>query len=108
MHTNGQCGEKLIKNFNDFEKGLTSWSEKSLIEHTLPNFKAHSEREYQALKRFRGKTVRNTEYFQQANAITNVLEAIKQKRAEMIQEVKKIRNENHESQADDSGTLRAG
>ena len=32
--------------------------------------------------------MRNTVYFQQANAVTSVLETIKQERAEMIQEVK--------------------
>ena len=34
--------------------------------------------------------MRNTAYFQQANAITSVLETIKQERVEMIQEVKNI------------------
>ena len=81
-------GIKLINNFNDFEKGLTSWFERLLNEHTLQNFKIHFEREYQSLKHVRGTTMRNTAYFQQANAITSVLEKIQQERAEMIQEVK--------------------
>ena len=81
-------GIKLIKNFNDFEKGLTSWFERPLAQHTIPNFKTHFEREYVALKRVRGTTMRNTAYFQQANAITTVLESMKQERLEMIQEVK--------------------
>ena len=81
-------GIKLIKNFNDFEKGLTSWFERPSIQHTLLNFRAHFEREYQSLKIIRGTTMRNTAYFQQANAMTSVLENMKQERVEMIQEVK--------------------
>ena len=81
-------GIQLIKNFNDFEKGLTSWFERPILEHTLANFKVHFEREYQALRRVRGITMKNTAYFQNANAMTSVLETIKQERVEMIQEVK--------------------
>ena len=51
--------------------------------------------------------MRNTAYFQQVNAITSVPETIKQERAEMIQEVKTNRIENHESHVNDSGTFRA-
>ena len=81
-------GVKLIRSFNDFENGLTSWFERPLIQHTLPNFKAYFEREYQALKRVRGTTMRHTSYFQQAIIITSVLETMKQERVEIIQEVK--------------------
>ena len=81
-------GVKLIRNFNDVENGLTSWFERPIIEHTLPNFKAHFKREYQALERVRRTTMRKSTYYQQANAITSVLENMKQERVEMIQEVK--------------------
>ena len=53
---------KLINNFNDFEKGLTSWYKQPLIEHRMINLKLHFEREYQALKRVRGITTQST-YF---------------------------------------------
>ena len=81
-------GIKLIKNFNDFEKGLISWFERPVGEHTLINLKTHFEREYQALRRVRGTTMRNAAYFQQANALTSVMEKMKEERTLILDEVK--------------------
>ena len=69
-------GDKLTKNFNDFEKELTSYFERPLTKHTLLNFKIYFERECQSLKSVRGTTMRNISYHRQANAITSVLETI--------------------------------
>ena len=52
-------GLKLIKNFNDFGKGLISWFECPVEEHTLINLKTHFERDYQALRRVRGTTIQD-------------------------------------------------
>ena len=79
---------KLIKKFNDFEKGLVSWFERPVVEHTMLNFKAHFEREYQALKRVRGTTMRNTSYFQQANNLSTVIQTMKEEREQILTEVK--------------------
>ena len=82
-YTNTQMvniGIKLIKNFNDFEKGLTLWFELPTADHTLLNFKAHFEREYQALRRVQGTTMRNTAYFQQANALSSVMQKMREER----------------------------
>ena len=81
-------GIRLIKNFNDFEKGLTEWFDQLAIQHTLFNFKTHYEREYQALKRVRGTTMRSTSYFHQVNTITVILEGIQQDRMEILNKVK--------------------
>ena len=79
---------KLIKNFNDFEKGLVSWFERPVVAHTMLNFKAHFEREYQALKRVRGTTMRNTSYFQQANNMLTVIQTMEEEREQILTEVK--------------------
>jgi len=81
-------GLKLIKNFNDFEKGLISWFERPVGEHTLINLKTHFEREYQALRRVRGTTMRNSAYFQQANALSSVMKQFEEERALILAEVK--------------------
>jgi len=81
-------GLKLIKNFNDFEKGLISWFERPVGEHTLINLKTHFEREYQALRRVRGTTMRNAAYFQQANALSSVLKQFDEERALILTEMK--------------------
>ena len=78
----------LIKNFNDFEKGLTSWFELPIADHTLINFKTHFEREYLALRRVRGNTMRNTSYFQQANSMSTMMQTMKEERDLILHEVK--------------------
>ena len=78
----------LIKNFNDFEKGLTSWFERPVIEHTLINFKTHFEREYLALRRVRGNTMRNNSYYQQANSMSTMMQTMKEERDLILHEVK--------------------
>ena len=42
-------GINLINNFNDFDRGLTSWFERPIEQHTFLNFKPHFEREYNPL-----------------------------------------------------------
>ena len=79
---------RLIKNLNDFEKGLTSWFERPVQEHTLLNLKTHFEREYQALRRVRGNTMRNTAYFQQANNMATMMKSMKEERELILNEVK--------------------
>ena len=79
---------KLIKNFNDFEKGLISWFERPVPEHTLINLKTPFEREYQALCRVRGNTMRNTSYFQQASNISTMMQTMKEERDLILTEVK--------------------
>ena len=81
-------GLKLIKCFSDFEKGLISWFKRPVVEHTLINLKILFEIEYQALRRVRGTKMRNTAYFQQANALSSVMEKIKEERELTLTEVK--------------------
>ena len=83
---------KLIKSFNDFEKGLVSWFERPVGEHTLINLKTHFDREYQALQRVRGITMRNTVLFQQANALSSVMEKMQEERELILNEVKDSEN----------------
>ena len=78
----------LVKQFNNFEKGLVSWFERPIGEHTLINFKAYFEMEYQALRRFRGTTMRNTAYYQQVNTLYTVVQTIKEEREKILTEVK--------------------
>ena len=56
---------KLIKNFNDFEKSLTSWYKQPVGQDTMINFKLHFEHEYQALKRVREITMCSIGFHQQ-------------------------------------------
>ena len=81
-------GIKLIKNFNDFDRGLTSWFERPIEQHTFSNFKSHFEREYQALRKVRGPTMKSAIYLQQANAIASVLKTIKSENMDILNEVK--------------------
>ena len=65
-----EIGIQLIKNFNDFEKGLETWFDLATAAQTWPRFKTHFETERASLRKVRGITMRNTAHHQQANAIT--------------------------------------
>ena len=73
-YTNAQIlsiGITLIKNMNYFERGLTDWFVKPKADNTWMNFKAHFEKEYNALKKIRGITMKSTISQQQANAVSH-------------------------------------
>ena len=57
-------------------------------EHTMIKFKLNFEREYQALKRVRGITMRSTKVHPQANAMTTMLSNMKQEGLQILMEVK--------------------
>ena len=38
------AGIKIVKNFDDSEKGLTSWFDRTFLQHTLQHFKKYFER----------------------------------------------------------------
>ena len=73
----------LVKQFNNFEKGLVSWFERPIGEHTLINFKAYFKREYQTLRGVRGTTMRNPADFQQPNALSTVAQKMKEEREQI-------------------------
>ena len=62
-------GVQLIKNFNDYEKGLSEWYDLPNDSKTWANFKPHFENARESLRKVRGITMRNTIFNQQANAI---------------------------------------
>ena len=71
-------GIQLIKNMNDFEKGLTDWYARPSVDHTFINFKTHFEQAYLSLRKCRGISMKNTMFHQQANSVTErVLQEIK-------------------------------
>lgn len=86
-------GIQLIKNFNDFETGLTSWFDLPTIDKTWPRFKTHFESARASLRRVRGVTMRNTAYHQQANLITTqVLQEIRTDHSRVIDELRNTGN----------------
>ena len=84
-----EIGIQLIKNFNDFEKGLTTWFDLPTPDQTWPRFKIHFETARTSLRKVRGVTMRNTAYHQQANAMTGqVLQEIRAENLQLVDEVK--------------------
>ena len=82
-------GIHLIKNMNDFEKGLIDWYARPSVEHTYMNFKTHFETAYQSLRQVRGITMRNSIFQQQANSVTErVLQEIKLDNQNVRDEIK--------------------
>ena len=69
-------GVRLVKNMNDFEKGLTDWFAKSAIDRTWKNFKPHFETAYTKLEQVRGLSMKNSVFNQQANSITPILQEL--------------------------------
>ena len=76
-------GIQLIKNFNDFERGLDDWMACPRIDKTWVNFKTHFEAAHERLCDLRGPTMRNSSFQQTANSITQ----------EVLREIKSDRNE---------------
>lgn len=71
-------GIHLVKNMNDFEKGLIDWYARPTVDHNYTNFKSHFEGAYQTLRKVRGITMKNSIFHQQANSVTErVLQEIK-------------------------------
>ena len=82
-------GIQIIKNMNDFEKGLTDWYARPSAEHTFINFKTHFEDAYLSLRKVRGMTMKNTMFHQQANAVTErILQEIKLENMTLRDEIK--------------------
>ena len=63
-------GVHLIKNMNDFERGLETWIVKPAADRTWVNFKAHFEDAHSTLRKVRGPLMRNTTFNNTANAIS--------------------------------------
>ena len=83
-----KIAEQLIKNFNDFEKGLEEWYALPAENQTWPDFKLHFEQAHKKLRKLRGKTMRNTSFSQTANMITDrVLEQIQAKTQEEKEDI---------------------
>lgn len=63
-------GIHLIKNMNDFERGLETWIVRPPPEKTWVNFKTHFENAHALLRKLRGPLMKNTSFNNTANAIT--------------------------------------
>ena len=82
-------GIQCIKNFNDFEKGLSDWFDLPAAGKTWTAFKTHFESARESLRRLRGVTMKNTAFSQQANAITSrILTEIRNDNELMLNEVR--------------------
>ena len=75
-------GMQLIRNMNDYEKARGKWMAKSNADKTWPNFKLHFDQAYQYLISVRGETMKNTQFQQQANMISDILAAVNKKSEE--------------------------
>jgi hypothetical protein len=72
-------GIQLIKNTNDFERGLESWIIRPAVEKTWINFKAHFELAHTNLVQLRGPLMKNSAFTNTANAITaSVIESVRE------------------------------
>ena len=65
-------GIDILQKTGDMEKGLLDWFEKPANQHTWQNFKLHFTQAHRALRKIRGKTIKNTP-FHQANSIIHEL-----------------------------------
>ena len=84
-----EIGIQLIKNFNDFEEGLTDWFDLPTQDKTWPIFQTHFDQARTSLRQVRGVTMRNTAYHQQANAIIGkFIEEIWPENIQLLGEVK--------------------
>ena len=73
-------GIRLIKNMNDFDKGLTKWFEKTSGKNYI-GFKNHFTREQNNLRQVRGPTMQSGILRQQANLISSsILHQLKDER----------------------------
>ena len=72
-------GIQLIKNTNDFERGLENWIIRPAVDKTWVNFKAHFETAHANLTQLRGPLMKNSSFVNTANAITaSVIESVKE------------------------------
>ena len=72
-------GIQLIKNTNDFERGLESWIIRPAVDKTWVNFKAHFETAHENLTQLRGPLMKNSSFSNTANAITaSVIESVRE------------------------------
>ena len=69
-----QIGLRIIKNTNDFEKGIQTWYERPVAEHTWQNFKTHFDTARELLRKIRGVDMQNSA-FQQANLVAEEVRA---------------------------------
>ena len=70
------------------EKGRVSWYDKPIVHQTWVNFKTHFSDHWNKLRKLRGPSMRDTLFQKNINLIkTEVVEAIKQERMAMVQEV---------------------
>ena len=79
---------QLIKNTNDFERGLESWLTQPVASRTWLAFKSHFNDAQQQLRRIRGPTMRNTAFANTANSIINsVREELNGEREKVFQRI---------------------
>ena len=63
-------GIQLIKNMNDFERGLETWIIRPSADKNWVNFKTHFENAHAILRKLRGPLMKNTSFNNTANVIT--------------------------------------
>ena len=72
-------GIQIIKNTNDFERGLENWIIRPTVDKTWVNFKAHFETAHKYLTQLSGPLMKNSSFVNTANAITvSVIESVKE------------------------------
>ena len=81
---------RLIKNLGEMEKSRAKWLTLSPSNKTWIKFKDHFTTAWDELCLLRGPTMKDTLFYQQANIIKQeVMAAMREEQAAMVQEVKK-------------------
>ena len=89
-------GVKIIQRTGDFEKGLLEWFDLPAADKTWDRFKEHFLEAHRALKKVRGKTIRNTNFFQ-ANMVEEVNQNISKMKADILESMSVYHNNSHPS-----------
>ena len=98
-------GVQLIKNTNDFERGLETWLSQPVAARTWIAFKAHFNRAQAQLRRIRGPTMRNTAFANTANSIINsVREELSDEREKVFHPIEETKNSIINAMATNSDT----
>ena len=81
-------GVQLIKNMNDYERGLETWLSQPAAARTWLAFKTHFTEAQEQLRRIRGPTMRNAAFTNTANSIiTSVREELNGEREKVFQRI---------------------
>ena len=89
-------GLRIVKRTGEFEKALLEWNAMDPLRHTWARFKRHFNAAHKALRKVRGKTIRDTSYFQ-ANMMEEMNRSMDKMKTDILESMSIMQNQHHQN-----------